>query len=305
MMTVLSDDRPTAASGSTAAPSNPQGNIEQPADSSVPAAVGGSNPFMNTAVPQAPAFVVPSINQLWTLPLGATGTTRPIRIGEFNFPPAPRVKKTMLIPRGSVAQVLTGPPTTDLDPWTGSNPGQRVDSSGSMRAAMSSVTSLADSSVPAAVGGSTAAASPLAMSPVLGSYAYVPHVPTPVDTTEIGRWLIREPVGKVALCSWITEHPNTEESNIVGMHGNTGILGRALGSLDEHGLASELRKARQSLSIIDGVSTDAVDSAEVDEIFREGDVATLANVAKRNPDHLDRQAKLEKMGRSKRSEQRS
>lgn len=165
---------------------------------------------MNTAVPQAPAFVVPSVKHPGTQPLGATGSTMPRRIGEWKVPPAPPVKKTVWIPRGSVAQVLAGPPTADLDPRTGSDPDQRVESSGSMRAALSSVTSLADSSVPAAVGGSTTAVSPLAMSPVPGTYAYVPHVPTSVDTKDIGRWVIRDPVGKVALCSWITEDPNTE-----------------------------------------------------------------------------------------------
>lgn len=77
------------------------------------------------------------------------------------------------------------------------------------------------------------------------------------------------------------------------MHGRTGILGRTLGSLDEHDLASKLRKARQSLTIIDDVSTDAIDSAEVGEIFREGYVATLAEFPLKIPDHFDRQAKLE------------
>ena len=78
-----------------------------------------------------------------------------------------------------------------------------------MRGAVSS-TSLADRSVLAAVGGRITAASPLAMTPVPGTYAYVPHIPTPVETKEIGRWIIRGPVGKVALHSWITEDPNTE-----------------------------------------------------------------------------------------------
>lgn len=129
--------------------------------------------------------------------------------GAWLIHPAPPVKRTV-IPRGSVAPHLTGPPTTTLDPWTGSNSEQRVESSRSMRAAMSSMTSLADSSVPAAVGGCLIAASPLAMTPVPGTYAYVPHNPTPVETKEIDRWSIRAQVGKVALCSWITEDPNTE-----------------------------------------------------------------------------------------------
>ena len=78
------------------------------------------------------------------------------------------------------------------------------------------------------------------------------------------------------------------------MHGRTGILGRTLGSLDEHDLASRLRRTRHSPSIIDGVPTDAIASAEVAEIFIEGYLAKLADLAKRIPDHLDRQAKLEK-----------
>ena len=77
------------------------------------------------------------------------------------------------------------------------------------------------------------------------------------------------------------------------MHGRTGILGRTLGSLDEHALASKLRKTRQSPSILDGVPTYAIDSAEVDDLFREGYVAKLAGLAKNIPDHLDRQAKLD------------
>ena len=75
---------------------------------------------------------------------------------------------------------------------------------------MSSMTSLADRSVLAAVGGRITAASPLAMTPVPGTYAYVPHISTPVDTQYIDRCIIREPVGKVALCRWINEDPNTE-----------------------------------------------------------------------------------------------
>ena len=100
------------------------------------------------------------------------------------------MKRTVLIPRGTAAHVLAGPTSIDQDPRVGSDPNRRVEGSGSMRAALSSATSLADSSVSAAVGGSTIAASPLAVNPVPGAYAYVPHVPTPVDTMEVDRWAI-------------------------------------------------------------------------------------------------------------------
>lgn len=67
-MTVPWDDRITAASGSTVAPSNPM--VKQPADSSVLATVGGHNPFMHTAKPQALVLVVPSVNKPGTVSSG-------------------------------------------------------------------------------------------------------------------------------------------------------------------------------------------------------------------------------------------
>ena len=145
-------------------------------------------------------------------------------------------------PKGSVATVLRTPIEVQQRPASsrGTEGSRQVLQLGT----------LADSSVPAAVGTQLDS----------GTRADVPRLAPPFDTRHLDKWDVRESAGQIALCSWVTENPNVEETKMVLINGTLDVLGRELGQMDEHELASRLRKGRAEDSVAHCVPAEDYDA---------------------------------------------
>ena len=78
------------------------------------------------------------------------------------------------------------------------------------------------------------------------------------------------------------------------MNGTLDVLGRELGRMDEHEFAFKLRQRRAAETLVHSIPAEYYDEEEIKDIFREGDLARLRELAKKIPDHLERMAKLNK-----------